>query len=97
MSDSLPTVWPLEEHTRAKHLILQQYLSGFMPILANQVMKVGRGNAFVRYIDGFAGPGVYEKGEKGSPILALEAAIDHPQDFPVPIELTFVEDDKERL
>src|SRR5712691_3281604 len=27
------------------------------------------------YVDGFAGPGVYEGGEPGSPIIALRAAI----------------------
>ena len=29
------------------------------------------------YIDGFAGPGIYSKGEKGSPIIALQAANEH--------------------
>ena len=35
----------------------------------------------VIYIDGFAGPGVYTKGEFGSPIIALNCLINHSQDL----------------
>src|SRR4051794_21996687 len=86
VSDSLPTVWSAEPHTVAKHRILQAYLSAWMPILTRQSQKVGQ-QGKVRYIDGFAGPGIYQKGEKGSPILALEAALEHPFTFPIPVEL----------
>ena len=31
----------------------------------------------VIYLDGFAGPGIYQGGEPGSPVIALQTAIDH--------------------
>jgi len=31
----------------------------------------------VVFLDGFAGPGVYDRGEPGSPVLALETLLDH--------------------
>jgi hypothetical protein len=34
-------------------------------------------NARLVLVDGFAGPGVYEGGEPGSPILMLRAFLDH--------------------
>ncbi|NQU62156.1 MAG: three-Cys-motif partner protein TcmP [Rhodospirillales bacterium] len=65
------TVWPLELHTRAKHEILKRYLQAWIRILTQG------GFPQVLYIDGFAGPGRYSEGEKGSPIIALEAALGH--------------------
>ena len=50
-----------------KHLILQGYLEAWYPKL-----KFARRLVF---IDGFAGPGEYLGGEKGSPLIALDAAI----------------------
>lgn len=55
-------------HTAAKHAILRRYLECWFPIL-------GRWHS-VAYVDGFAGPGRYSKGEEGSPIIALKAAAD---------------------
>ena len=63
----LPAMAP---HTVAKHLILKRYLDAWFPIL-------GRFNDRINYIDGFAGPGEYEGGEDGSPLLAIEAARSH--------------------
>lgn len=54
-------------HTDAKHRILELYLKRWFPILSHR----GQGLA---YIDGFAGPGIYSRGEPGSPIIALEVA-----------------------
>jgi len=65
-----PAVWGLKPHTKAKHEILRYYLGGWFPILAR---STGR----VVYIDGFAGPGVYSKGEDGSPVIALDTAVNH--------------------
>jgi len=96
MSDSLPTVWPADPHTLAKHRILTGYLDAWMPILANQSRKVGSVDRPIKYIDGFAGPGIYENGEKGSPVLALDAAREHSQQFPVPVEFVFIENDRAR-
>lgn len=97
MSDTLPTVWSAEQHTVAKHRILQAYLAAWMPILSSQSRNVGAGQQGIKYIDGYAGPGIYEKGEKGSPVLALEAALNHSRDFPVPVHLIFIESDKDRF
>jgi three-Cys-motif partner protein len=63
------TIWPLEPHTRAKHEILKRYLQAWMVILSQ-----GRFPEIL-YIDGFAGPGQYEGGEAGSPIIALDTAL----------------------
>lgn len=68
MSDSV--LWSLEPHTGAKHAILKTYLNAWFPIMAKY-------NQRINYIDGFAGPGEYSGGEKGSPILAIESALDH--------------------
>ena len=68
----VPTIWSKDPHTDAKHRILEEYLKAWFPILS-------RHNKRVIYIDGFAGPGIYEKGENGSPIIALECLINHSQ------------------
>lgn len=64
------TVWTLDPHTAAKHEILRNYLAGWFPILGK---VAGR----IVYIDGFSGPGIYSKGEEGSPIIALRTACEH--------------------
>jgi three-Cys-motif partner protein len=63
----LPKMVP---HTAAKHLLLKKYLDAWFPIL-------GKHHGRITYIDGFAGPGEYEDGEAGSPIIAIEAAKAH--------------------
>lgn len=64
------TSWEIKPHTRAKHEILRRYLGAWFPIL-------GSGNTRVVYIDGFCGPGRYQDGEDGSPIIALKEAMSH--------------------
>lgn len=68
MASDDPTIWPLDPHGRVKHLILRRHLDAWLPIMTRSFPKL-------LYIDGFAGPGVYEGGEPGSPIIALRAAI----------------------
>ena len=70
---SLPEIQP---HTLAKHHILKYYLDEWFPIL-------GRRHHSLRYIDGFAGPGEYEGGQLGSPLIALHTvwAHSHFQEF----------------
>ena len=47
------------------------------------------------YIDGFAGPGRYSKGEDGSPIIALKAALEQQQLIKPKMSFLFVDrDDK---
>jgi three-Cys-motif partner protein len=70
MSVPKTTVWEIEPHTQAKHEILTRYLDAWFPILTSW-------NTKVLFIDGFAGPGCYENGEPGSPLLAIGAARKH--------------------
>jgi len=70
MSEKIGVTWSIPLHTRAKHEILRYYLGAWFPILATIQRRL-------LYIDGFAGPGEYEGGEDGSPIIALKVAKDH--------------------
>ncbi len=70
MSRISTTVWPIEPHTKAKHEILRHYLKAWFPILS-------RWSGRIIYLDGFAGPGVYEGSEDGSPVIALQTAVEH--------------------
>lgn len=79
------TIWELEPHTRAKHEILRRYLQAWAPILSQG------GFPEILYIDGFAGPGRYSKGEDGSPIIALRSALDQPIEIAATIKFLFVE------
>ena len=58
----------LKEWSARKLAIVQKYLDGFTKILGSF------GKGCVYYIDGFAGRGTYQRGEKGSPVLAAEIA-----------------------
>jgi three-Cys-motif partner protein len=84
-------VWAIEPHTIAKHEILKLYLDRWFPIL-------GKYNSKITYIDGFAGPGLYAGGEKGSPIIAIESAMKHIKNMTispsVKLNFYFVERDK---
>lgn len=96
MSKKLPTLWPLQPHTAAKHTILRKYLQAWMPI-----MTMGwNNNKRAIIIDGFAGPGEYNKGEDGSPIIMLKEAISYLSRFPdlkPQLRFIFVEQDKNRF
>jgi three-Cys-motif partner protein len=70
VANRLPTIWKIDSHTQAKHIILKKYLDAWLPIMT-------RWNGRVLYIDGFAGPGKYQGDEDGSPIIALKSAINH--------------------
>jgi three-Cys-motif partner protein len=63
------TRWRMEPHTAAKHEILR-HLNAWFPILGSQHERVV-------FLDGFAGPGIYEHGEPGSPIIALRTLLEH--------------------
>lgn len=64
------TIWPMDPHTREKHVILRKYLQAWLPIMT-------RYNERVIILDGFAGPGEYEGGEIGSPLIAIETWLTH--------------------
>lgn len=86
-------VWSLDPHTIAKHALLKRYLDRWFPIL-------GKYNPRINYIDGFAGPGQYAGGEKGSPIIAIESAMEHVKrgtlSTSVTVNFIFVESDDNR-
>jgi len=84
------TVWKLEPHTAAKHAILRRYLQAWTPILTSG------GFPKVAYIDGFAGPGQYEGGEDGSPIIALKTVLGHGNHITGEVIFLFVEERKDR-
>ena len=84
------TVWDIEPHTRAKHEILRRYLQAWLPILAQGGFRK------VMYIDGFAGPGRYSRGEDGSPVIALGVALDQPALERAHVRFLFVERDRRR-
>ena len=71
-------------HTRAKHEILRRYLEAWLPIQS-------RYNQRIVYIDGFAGPGRYANGDRGSPLIALDAVKDHTGRLAEEIVFLFVE------
>jgi three-Cys-motif partner protein len=70
MSAPGETIWRIEPHTAAKHRILKEWWNAWLP-------KLGITHKRVIYFDGFAGPGTYLDGEPGSPIVALQAALNH--------------------
>jgi three-Cys-motif partner protein len=69
------SLWGIKPQTGVKHRLLIEYFGRWFPILSQRLRTGGR----VVYIDGFSGPGRYSGGEPGSPILALDAAINHPR------------------
>ena len=73
----MPTTktWKLPDHSAAKHLLLEKYLEAWYPIMA--FMGQRHPGHQLNYIDAFSGPGIYEGGEPGSPIVALKTLIDH--------------------
>lgn len=86
-------IWALEPHTAAKHTLLREYLHAWIPILGRREHKL-------ILIDGFAGPGIYEGGEPGSPIIMLRAYLEHAARASMPaLELVYVliEKEAERL
>ena len=90
-SVKLPTIGDYDPHTKAKHAILRAYLAAWFPILAS-IQKAKR----VLFLDRFAGPGEYTKGEPGSPAIAMQIAMAHKARFEVPVSLVFIEADKDR-
>lgn len=63
------TTWSADPHTLVKHRVYERYLSKWMPIM----IQGWKGD--VTYAEGFAGPGVYDGGEPGSPVLALRTLL----------------------
>ena len=64
------TLWPLENHTIGKHEVLRHYMDAWLPIMLMS-------NKRVLFIDAFAGPGEYSRGEVGSPVIAIRTFLEH--------------------
>lgn len=82
--------WKLEPHGRAKHEILRRYLGAWFPILNTCKDRI-------LYVDGFCGPGRYEGGEPGSPIIALEVAKNHRQALKGELLFWFIDERADRV
>lgn len=83
------TTWSIKPHTLAKHAIIRKYWQAWLPIMS-------RWNGRVVYIDGFSGPGEYTGGEIGSPLIAINEALNHTANITSEVLFLFVESDKSR-
>lgn len=85
-------LWPMDGHTAGKHLVLRAYLDAWFGLLSNRFNNL-------LFIDGFSGPGEYETGEDGSPLVALKAVIEHTHNrvSTTNIRYVFIDHDKARL
>lgn len=88
------TRWKQGGRTAAKHRVLVEYLGAWIPILG-QLSWVHD----LVLIDGFAGPGRHTGGEPGSPLLMLDAFIEHRDRdrFDVAAHFFFIEKDRSRV
>lgn len=81
----------LKEWSARKLSIIKKYVDGFSKIL-------GRSFKVVYYVDGFAGRGIYDNGEKGSPVLAAEASLAFQQgNMPFTLKCLNIEKDHENF
>jgi three-Cys-motif partner protein len=98
-----PVLWPRDDHTRAKHQVLRAYLDAWLPVMGQQAVKVAQGHISpprLLLVDGFAGPGRYETGEEGSPLIMLKALLEHSvleKLQGVEFIYLFIEHDKRRI
>lgn len=95
--------WDMQPHTAAKHQVLRSYVDGWIPVMGYQALKMrDRIGQYPRLmvVDGFAGPGRYNGGEPGSPLIMLDALISHsafPQLTGVKFHYLFIEQDRRRV
>ena len=94
VSKPTDTLWDYEEHTEAKHRLLVGYLHAWYPIMAST-------SRVINVIDGFAGPGRYTGGEPGSPLLMIDAFVNHGNRSPAmeeaQVHFDFIEDRHDRV
>lgn len=83
-------VWEIPQQTTKKHEILANYLKTWFVIMQKYSSEL-------LYLDGFAGPNEYIGGQKGSPQIALDAAVANPHLYAgKKISLVFNELDRQR-
>jgi three-Cys-motif partner protein len=90
MATPTETLWQIDPHTAAKHEILRRYLEAWFPILGSHHQRIV-------YIDGFAGPGRYRGGELGSPIIALNVAMNHRRTLGGDLVFWFIDEREDRI
>lgn len=90
MATPKETLWEMDPHTRAKHDILGRYLAAWFPILSTWHSRIV-------YIDGFCGPGRYKGGEPGSPLVAVDAALNHRKAMKDQIVFWFIDERQDRI
>lgn len=90
MATPTETLWEIDPHTTAKHEILRRYLEAWFPILGSYHHRIV-------YIDGFAGPGRYKGGELGSPIIALNVAMNHRRTLGGELVFWFIDEREDRI
>ncbi len=88
------TVWTREGHTEGKHLVLEEYLKAWFPILG-----MGYRNRHILFIDGFSGPGEYGDGEEGSPLVAMRVLKEHAarKEIKAEVKFIFIEEKTDRV
>lgn len=98
-----PVLWPLDDHTRAKHRVLRAYLNAWIPVMGHQALRARSfqtAEPRLLLVDGFAGPGRYSGGEPGSPLIMLDTLTSHAA-FPKLSGVTFlylsIEQDRRRV
>ena len=87
----------LKEHPE----LMKKYFGKIIPPEDNKfaawIPIIGRTSNTSIFLDGFAGPGIYENNELGSPIIALETAQDHSDVAAIKnMKFIFIEKDKDR-
>lgn len=86
------TLWRLEDHTRGKHMVLREYLYPWLAMILSTFERA-------MFVDAFAGPGEYEDGELGSPVIALNALAKHSSQHMMrgQIDYVFIEERPDRF
>jgi three-Cys-motif partner protein len=98
-----PILWPLDDHTGAKHQVLAAYLGAWLAVMGLQAKKVRglrKDPPRLLIVDGFCGPGRYETGEDGSPLIMLKTLLEHDHlelINDVEFIFLFIEHDKRRF
>lgn len=64
------TIWSSDPHLQVKHLVYRKYMDCWMAKILQTFPKA-------TIVDAFSGPGIYEDGAPGSPILAAKAYLEH--------------------
>jgi three-Cys-motif partner protein len=86
-------IWPCKPHTVAKHRLLERYLEAWYPILTKAQWCHS-----ITYAEGFAGAGVYEGGEPGSPVIAADVFLRRRELLDgKPLNMVLVEEDSRRI